>query len=32
VLQAAEQFKLWTGQEAPQDVMEEALRERLSGS
>lgn len=32
VLQAAEQFKLWMGQEAPQDVMEEALRERLSSS
>lgn len=29
--QAAEQFRLWTGQEAPRGVMEEAVRDELEG-
>jgi len=31
VNQAAAQFKLWTDREAPRDVMEQVLRERLGG-
>jgi shikimate 5-dehydrogenase len=31
VAQAAEQFRLWTGEDAPVEVMREAAERRMSG-